>query len=45
MEVSASAVLTYLAAAPAVALVAVEPLLPMGSVRGKGSVNGDGKEE
>jgi hypothetical protein len=44
-EVSASAVLAFLAAVPAVAPVAVEPLLPMGSARGKGSVNGDGREE
>jgi hypothetical protein len=40
-EVSASAVLAFLAAAP----VAVEPLLPMESVRGKGSMSGDGREE
>jgi hypothetical protein len=44
-EVSVSAVLAFLAAVPAVAPVAVEPLLPMGSARGKGSVNGDGREE
>jgi hypothetical protein len=43
--VLASAVLAFLAAAPVAAPVAVEPLLPMESVRGKGSVNGDGREE
>jgi hypothetical protein len=40
-EVSASAVFAFLAAAP----VAVEPLLPMESVRGKGSVSGDWRKE
>jgi hypothetical protein len=43
--VSASAVFAFLAAVPAVAPVAVEPLLPMGSARGKGFENGDGQEE
>jgi hypothetical protein len=45
MEVSASAVLAFLAVAPAVAPVVVGPLLPMGSVHGKGSMNVDGREE
>jgi hypothetical protein len=45
MEVLASAVLAFLPAAPAVAPVAVEPLLPMGTARSKGSMNGDGREE
>jgi hypothetical protein len=44
-EVSASAVLAFLAAAPAVAPAAVEPLLPMETARSKSSVNGDGREE
>jgi hypothetical protein len=38
MEVSVSAVLAFLAAAPAVASAAVEPLLPMEAVRSKSSV-------
>jgi hypothetical protein len=44
-EVSASAVLAFLVVALVAAPVAVEPLLPMESFRGKGSVNGDGREE
>jgi hypothetical protein len=43
--VSASAVLAFLAVVPAVASIAVEPLLPMRSARDKGSMNGDGQEE
>jgi hypothetical protein len=43
--VSASAILAFLAAAPAVAPVAEEPLLPMRSAGGKGSENRGGQEE
>jgi hypothetical protein len=44
-EVSASPVLDFLAAAPAVAPAAEELLLPMGSVRGRSSENGDEGDE
>jgi hypothetical protein len=44
-EVSASPVLDFLAAAPAVAPAAEELLLPVGSARGRSSKNGDKGEE
>jgi hypothetical protein len=43
--VSASAVLAFLAAAPAAAPVAEEPLLPMRSARGEGFENGCGQKK
>jgi hypothetical protein len=45
LEASASVVLAFLAAAPAVAPAAEELLLPMGSARGWSSENGDEGEE
>jgi hypothetical protein len=45
IEVLSSTVLALLAAAPAAAPVAEEPLLPMRSARGKGSENGCGQEK
>jgi hypothetical protein len=43
--VSTFAILAFLAAAPAAAPVAVEPLFGMRSARDKSSENGDGGEE